>query len=85
MSKFPYPCYTKEEVDKMESGYYNLQMGGDFVIQDKFYLFTKSEMVRLYNSTLKDLIDITKNGSEKDRAYAIDLIGTLVIRPMRLH
>ena len=83
--KTKYVGYSEEDVRKMENGYFILQFGGDFVFEDGFYLFTKSEINKLYNKTLKDLLGIIQNGSEKDRAYALDLIPGLVILPMRLH
>jgi hypothetical protein len=69
----------------MENGYFCLQFGGDFVFQDQYYIFTEREMIKLYNSTLKNLLGIIKDGDEKDRKFALDLIGGLIVRPMRLH
>ena len=34
---------------------------------------------------MKDLAGIVADGNEKDRKYALDLIGGMVIKPMRLH
>jgi hypothetical protein len=83
--KTAYIGYSEEDVRKMENGFFVLQLGGDFVFEDGFYLFTKNEINKLYSKTLKDILGIIKNGSEKDRAYALNLIPGLLILPMRLH
>lgn len=83
--KSPYKGYTEEEVRNMENNYYCLVLGGDFILDDGMYLFTKGETAKLWNRTLRNLIDITENGEERDRKYAIHLIGGLIISPMRLH
>lgn len=81
----PFVGYTEKEVQKMENGYFCLQFGGDFILEDKFYLFTEKEVSRLYEDTLEDLLKIISDGDEKDRNYAISLIPGLIIQPMKLH
>lgn len=83
--KSPYIGYTLEQVQEMENNFFVLQFGGDFVIQDGFYIFTKNEISKIYNNTLKDLTGVIEDGCEKDRKYALDLILGLAIKPMRLH
>lgn len=83
--KYPYRGYTESEVFEMENGYFLLQFGGDFVLQDGIYLFTQKEVSKIYNDTLKRLVNVMNNGSKKDKKYATDLIGSLVIKKMRLH
>ena len=83
--KTAYIGYSEEDIRKMENGFFTLQLGGDFVFEDGFYVFTKSEINRLYNKTLKYLLDIVDKGNEKDRIYALDLISKLIVLPMRLH
>lgn len=80
-----YLGYTEEEVNRMEQNYFVLQLGGDFVLEDNYYLFTKNEASRLYNSTLKNLMGLISDGSEKDKNFALDLIVGLAIKPVRLH
>ena len=77
--------YSEKEVNRMERNYYCLQFGGDFLCEDNLFLFTKVEVARLYNDTLKDLAEIVQDGNEKDRNYALDLIATMQIKPMILH
>lgn len=81
----PFRGYTEKEVRRMENGYYCLVLGGDFVLQDKFYLFTEREISKLYEDTLENLLKIIEDGDEKDKQYAISLIPGLLIQPMRLH
>jgi len=83
--KSPFRGYSEEEVNRMENGYYCLIMGGDFVLEQDFYLFTKTEASQLYKATLNDLLDLVDNGNMKDRKYAMNLIPTLMVSPMRLH
>lgn len=83
--KSPFIGYSVDEVNTMEGNYFCLVMGGDFIIQDKFYLFTKAEAKKVYRKMLKDLIKIAEDGNAKDSKYALDLIGGLAIKPMRLH
>ena len=83
--KYPFVGYTQEEVKRMEENYFVLQLGGDFVLEDDYYLFTKGEVSKLHKNMLKKLNDIIKDGNEKDRNYALDLICGLAIKPMRLH
>jgi len=83
--KSHYVGYTDDEVRRMEAHYFCLVLGGDFVSEDRSYLFTKAEITKLHNNTLRNLIGIIEDGEEKDRNYALELIGTLNIKPMRLH
>jgi hypothetical protein len=80
-----YPAYEMEEVRDMESNYFCIQFGEDFMCEDGHHLFTKNEISILYNRTLKNLRDIISKGSDKDRKHALKLIGGLIVRPMRLH
>jgi len=82
--KFPYLGYTEKELKVMES-YYFLQLGGDFVQSDDICTFTQKEITKLYNETLRDLVKLTEDGSEKDARYALDLIRSLRVVPVRLH
>jgi hypothetical protein len=83
--KSPFRGYTEEEVRTMESGYYILNFGGDFMLENGFYLFTQKEATKLYKDTLKNVMSVAKNGDEKERRYALDVLGKLIIQPMRLH
>jgi hypothetical protein len=83
--KSVYLGYTEEEVKRMENNYFVLQFGGDFVLEDSYYLFSKGEASKLYNKTLKNLISLIADGSEKDKNFALNLIGGLAIKPVRLH
>jgi hypothetical protein len=84
MANFPYKDRTEKDIRAIESNYF-IQLGGDFVADEGSFLFTRKEAERMYNSTLKRLIGIVQNGSEKDVRFGIDLIGTLRIVPVRLH
>lgn len=84
-NKSPYLGYTEEEVARMEAGYFTLRFGGDFMLEDNFYVFTKKEVSKLHKDTLRSLTKIVLDGNDKDRAYALELIAGLVIQPMRLH
>jgi hypothetical protein len=84
-NKSPYIGYSEEEVKKMEMESYLLQFGGDFILEDKYYLFNKKDISKLYKKTLKRVTDIVNSGSEKDKKFALDLLLGLVIVPMRLH
>lgn len=83
--KSAYIGYTEQEVERMERNYYCVQFGGDFLCDGDFFLFTKIEVVKVYNNTLKDLVGIIRDGTEKDRKYALDLIAGLRVQQMRLH
>ncbi len=83
--KSAYIGYTEQEVERMERNYYCVQFGGDFLCEDNFFLFTKLEVIKVYNNALKDLSGIVKDGTEKDRKYALDLIAGMSIQQMRLH
>ena len=83
--KTPFIGYTLEEVNEMERGYFCLVLGGDFVRDDNYYVFTKKEVSKLYKDTLRNLVDLIRDGNEKDKKFARDLIGGLTIKPMRLH
>lgn len=85
MAKFPYVSCTLKELRQMENYSYVIHMGGDFLIYDGFNTFTKKEAEKIYEDTLKDLIAVIENGSEKDSKYAIKILGSLRIAPMRMH
>lgn len=83
--KTSYIGYSEEDVTAMENYYFVLQFGNDFMNEDHSYFFTKKEVSKLYNRTLKNLMGVVNNGSDKDRKHAIKLIAGLVVSPMRLH
>ena len=85
MTKFPYKGFSEKELTRMESSYFCLIMGGDFVIENEIITFTQKEISKIYNSTLRDLLILTQDGSARDSKYAIDLIGSLRIIPFRVH
>jgi hypothetical protein len=83
--KSPYPGYSLREVSKMENAFFVIRFGGDFLFHDGHHVFTRTEADKLYYATLGDLLDVVEDGNEKDRRYALDLLGTTSIQPMRLH
>jgi hypothetical protein len=85
MKKSPYMNFTLDEVAKIERTFFTIHFGGDFLLHDKSYLFTQKEAIKLYKSTMNDLMGIVRDGTEKDRAYALDLMWTTVIEPLILH
>ncbi len=85
MPKFPYRGFTEKELNKCESNYWLLQVGGDFVSNGELTLFTQKELTKLYNEMLGNLIALSQDGSVKDRTYALDLIGSIRVIPFRLH
>lgn len=85
MAKFPYKGYSKEELNHMENTYYFLILGGDFVSQNDIVTFSKQEIKKLYNQTLRNLVKLTEEGDARDGKYGVDLIGSLRIVPVRVH
>jgi hypothetical protein len=83
--KHPYIGYSEEDVATMESHYFVLQLGDDFMSTDGTFLFNKNKINKLYNKTLKNLMNVVANGSDRDKKRAIKLISSLIIKPMRLH
>lgn len=83
--KSPFPGYSLKQVSKMENKYFCLHFGGDFILENGEYLFTKSEAFKIYNKTLQDLLGIIEDGCEKDKKYALDLIAGLSVKSVRLH
>ncbi len=83
--KSAYLGYTEQEIRMLEENYFTFQLGGDFVLEGDSYFFNRTEANRIYRNTVKDLRGITIDGSGKDRNYAIDLIGSLRIVPLRFH
>lgn len=77
--------YTEQEVLEMETGFYLFNFGGDFFTDNGHYLFTKKEISKIYRDTFKKVKNTIIDGSDKEKAYALDLIGKLIIQPMRLH
>lgn len=77
--------YSEEEANKIEATLFCFVMGGDFVTDGHDYMFTKNEVQILYNKYIKDLIDTVRDGDEKDKKYALDLISGLQINPIRFH
>lgn len=83
--KAPYKGYSLEEVSQIEKVSYCLVLGGDYVQEDGIYLFTKKECEKLYKMYLKNLLGIIKNGEQKDKKYALDLLPGLTKLPLKLH
>lgn len=84
--KFPYDNFTPKELYDLESTHFFLFMGGDAICMDGVYTFTKSEIAKLYNEVLRDLVGTAHDGlTEKDRKYSIELIGSLAIVPVKIH
>ena len=82
--KSPFVSYSIEEVNKMETNYFCLQFGDDF-ISDNGYLFTGKEMEKIYDRTMNNLLDVIEEGTEKDRRHAMELMCGLFVVPFRLH
>lgn len=80
-----YVGYSEEDVAIMEAHYFVLQFGGDFMSKGGTFLFTKKEIAKLYKRTLKNLMGVIVNGSDKDKKHAMQLMSELTIQPMRLH
>jgi len=83
--KSVYLEYSEKQVQKMEERFFVIQFGGDFVSQDDCFLFTKREAEIVFINTLNDMIGIIRDGNEKDRRYALDLILGMSIKPLRIH
>lgn len=83
-NKFPYVNCNERELNLMEEHYF-LIMGGDFVSRKDIVMFTKREMAHLYNKTLDNLMKIVEGENPKEREFAISLIGSLRIVPVRIH
>lgn len=83
--KAPYKGYSIEEVSIMEKNCHCLVLGGDYVQEDGIYLFSKKESEKLYRVYLKNLLGIIKNGEEKDKRYALNLLPGLLTLPLRFH
>lgn len=84
-NKNPYVAFTLKQVNSIEKNYFTLQFGGDFAHEDGSYLFTKKEVEKIYEKTINDLVGIIRNGNQKDKIYALDLILTTFILPARIH
>lgn len=83
--KFPFVNCTNNELLYMESLYF-LIMGGDFIPnEDKIYMFTKKELVKLYNTTFYNIMKIWNDEDPKQREFAKYLMGSLRILPVRIH
>ncbi len=85
MAKFPYKNYSEKELARIEANFFCIQLGGDFLMDEDLFAFTKKETANFYNNTLSNLINLYQDGSERDKKYAIDLIGSLRIVPFKLH
>jgi len=84
-NKFPYIGYNEKEIKVMELNGFNLQFGDDFLLEDGRYLFNHSEISKMYKKALRDIVEVIETGSEKEKRFAINLLGSLIVRPMRFH
>ena len=85
MRKSPYISFSLDDVAKIERTFYTINFGGDFLVHDNSHLFTQREAIKIYNTTMKDLLGIVRSGNEKDRIYALDLMWSTIIQPLKLH
>jgi hypothetical protein len=86
MKKFPYIGYSEKELKYLEENFYFIQLGGDFIAVDGTHSFPQKEAGKLYWDALDDLVKMAKEGlDEKEVAYALNLIGSLRIQPVRVH
>ena len=83
--KFPYVSVTEKELRDMERNSYVIFLGGDFLVYDGYNSFSKKEVEAIYEETLNDILSVIDKGEEKDRQYALKVLGTLRIAPMRMH
>lgn len=83
--KSAYKGYSEDDVRRIEDNFFCLEVGGDYWCEEGFYLFTKKEVIKVYNKVLDNLNDLMRSDSDKDRAYAIDLLGRMYVRQIRLH
>jgi hypothetical protein len=83
--KFPYVSCTEKELRDMERNSYVIYLGGDFLVYDGYNSFSKKEVESIYEETLSDILSVIHKGSEKDRQYALKILGTLRVGSMRMH
>lgn len=83
--KFPYVSCTQKELREMETYSFVIHMGGDFLVHDGYNTFTEKEAAKVFENTFNDLMEVIESGSEKDSKYALALLATLKIHPMRMH
>ena len=69
----------------IESEYFVIRLDGDFFNEDGYMLFTMLQAKAIHKSIISDLSSVIKNGIQKDKAYALELILGLVIEPVRYH
>jgi hypothetical protein len=84
-NEFVFGSYTIKQVSMIESEYFVIRFDGDFFAEDGYMLFTMSQAKATYRNLVNDLSSVIKNGIQKDKEYALQLILGMVIEPVRYH
>ena len=84
--KSPYPNHTTEEVLKTEAGNYYIQVGDDmFESQYGKLAFNRDKAEKFFMAAWRGLQEMKENGSEEDKAEALECLLNFRIIPLRFH
>ena len=81
----PYNGYSIEEVMKLESSLYMIQVGEDFFSIDNCYTFNKKKATEYYSQIYEDLLDLLYDGNAKEKADAIKAFKNFHVTSLRIH
>lgn len=81
----PYLGFTLEQLFRIESNSFVVQVGDDFFSNDSGYAFTKTKAEYFYDEIYKSLTDLLHTGITKDKEEAMEVLKSFKILPLRLH
>jgi len=84
-SKSPFVAFSLAEVEELESKFYTVTMGKDFLHDDNnVFAFTEKTALFYRNKAAMGLKKIIKTGDSEDRAEAKAMLCSLAINPLRV-
>lgn len=69
----------------IESEYFVIRFDSDFFNEDGYMLFTMLQAKAIHKSIVSDLSSVIKNGIQKDKEYALELLLGMIVEPVRYH
>ena len=82
--KSPFKAFTVDEVLKVESNSYVIQIGQDFYSFDGDFVFSIAEVKKHYNKILTNILDTIDNGTVRQKNAALNCLSRFHVLPLRI-
>jgi len=84
-SNSPYKDYSIEDLMKLESNLFTIQVGEDFFSSDNSYTFTRKRAENYYSQIYNGLLDSLYSGNPEEKVGAMSIFENFRMQPLRIH